>query len=166
MDWSIIQGRLEQLVASNRHGELRGALSVLNPVDIAQFMETLDPEKLLMVFRVLPKDISADVFSYMSADAQKVLLNSIGDKQICSIINDMFMYYAVDFLDELGAVTIRSVDGDEEIIMIEYYDASMDFGFYDDYGNLIACPLSPDDSHAGEVLDIIMRNKRFYDLLG
>ncbi len=109
MDWSIIQGRLEQLVASNRHGELRGALSVLNPVDIAQFMETLDPEKLLMVFRVLPKDISADVFSYMSADAQKVLLNSIGDKQICSIINDMFLDDAVDFLDELPSSVVTRV---------------------------------------------------------
>ncbi len=109
LEWKDIQARLEQLVNTNRHGELRGAMSVLNPVDIAQFMESLDPEKLLMAFRILPKDISADVFSYMTPETQKVLLNSIGDKQICSLINDMFLDDAVDFLDELPSSVVTRV---------------------------------------------------------
>ena len=57
MDFEKIRARLDKLVAEGRKGELRGALSMLNEVDIAEYMEELDNEKMLMVFRLLPKDI-------------------------------------------------------------------------------------------------------------
>ena len=63
MDFEVISRRLNALVESGRMGELRGALSMLNEVDIAEYLDTLDNERVLMVFRLLPKDISADVFS-------------------------------------------------------------------------------------------------------
>ena len=59
MDREIIHSRLMQLVDGNKKNELRGALLMLNVVDIASFMESLESEKLLMVFRILPKDIAA-----------------------------------------------------------------------------------------------------------
>ena len=65
MDFEKICERLNALLENGRKGEMRGALLMLNEVDIAQYLETLDNEKLLMVFRLLPKDISAEVFSYM-----------------------------------------------------------------------------------------------------
>ena len=109
MEWENVQKRLTQLLENNRHGELRGALMMLNPVDIAQFMEELDKEKLLIVFRILPKDISADVFSYMEADQQQLLIESIGDNEIRSLIDDMFLDDAVDFLEELPAGVVKRV---------------------------------------------------------
>ncbi|NLO13981.1 MAG: magnesium transporter, partial [Clostridiales bacterium] len=55
-------------MAQKRHGQLRGALMMINPVDIAEYMKKLDRENLLLLFRILPKDISAEVFSYMDSD--------------------------------------------------------------------------------------------------
>ena len=63
MDWETINQRLNKLLEQNRLSELRGALLMINVVDIAQFMSELAPDKLLTVFRILPKDISADVFA-------------------------------------------------------------------------------------------------------
>ena len=63
MDFERIKTRLDALVASGRKAELRGALNMLNEVDIAEYLEDLDNEKMLMVFRLLPKDVSAYVFS-------------------------------------------------------------------------------------------------------
>jgi len=77
LDWEKTKERLERLLASGRHSELRGALTMLNEVDIAKFMEGLDREKLLLVFRVLPKDLSADVFAYMSNEQKQTLIESI-----------------------------------------------------------------------------------------
>ena len=71
MSWDRIKERLDQLLNSNRHGELRGALMMLNEVDIAEYLSTLEPEKVLLVYRLLPKDISADVFSYMDGDQRE-----------------------------------------------------------------------------------------------
>lgn len=58
MNWEKGKTRLDRLLKSGHHGELRGALMMLNEVDIAEYLRGLDPEKMLMLFRILPKDIS------------------------------------------------------------------------------------------------------------
>ncbi len=109
MEWNQIEEKLRDLLDRGLHSELRGALMVQNPVDIAAFLEGLDREKMLLLFRVLPKDISADVFSYMSADARQTLIESIGDNEIRSLISDMFLDDTVDFLEELPANVVKRV---------------------------------------------------------
>ncbi len=109
MEWEAIEKRLNTLLENGRHGELRGAMMMLNEVDIAQYMETLDKDKLLLMFRILPKDISADVFSYMSAEQKQTLIESIGDNEIRTLIDDMFLDDAVDFLEELPASVVKRV---------------------------------------------------------
>ena len=109
MEWSAIEKRLNDLLEKGRHGELRGAMMMLNEVDVAQYMETLDKDKLLLVFRILPKDISADVFSYMSAEQKQTLIECIGDQEISSLIDGMFLDDAVDFLEELPAGVVKRV---------------------------------------------------------
>lgn len=107
MDWEKVQTRLDSLLASQRHSELRGALMMLNEVDIAEYMQTLDKDKLLMVFRILPKDISSDVFSYMDNDQRQLLIDSIGDSEIADLVDQMFVDDAVDFLEELPASVVK-----------------------------------------------------------
>ncbi len=109
MDWQMILSRLNLLLEANRHNELRGALMMLNVVDIAEFLSTLENDKMLKVFRILPKDISADVFSYMDDEQRQKLLESIGDSEIGALISDMFIDDAVDFLEELPAGLVKRV---------------------------------------------------------
>lgn len=109
MEWEKVKARLDSLLAQGQHGLLRGALMVLNPVDVANYMVDLDAEKLLLLFRVLPKDMSADVFSYMDGDQRETLVNSIGDGEITALIRDMFVDDAVDFLEELPANAVKRV---------------------------------------------------------
>lgn len=109
MEWEAIEARLNTFLQNGRRSELRGALMMLNVVDIAQYMENLDRDKLLMVFRILPKDISADVFSYMSPEQRQTLVESIGDQEIRALMEDMFLDDAVDFLEEMPANVVKRV---------------------------------------------------------
>ncbi|MGI6692102.1 MAG: magnesium transporter [Clostridiales bacterium] len=109
LDWERIEEKLHSLLDENRHGQLRGALMMLNAVDIANFMKQLNAEKLLLMFRILPKDLSAEVFSYMDSDQQETLVNSIGDAEITALIDEMFVDDAVDFLEELPANAVKRV---------------------------------------------------------
>jgi magnesium transporter len=111
MNWEQIEARLDQLLADGRHGQLRGALLMINPVDIANYMKKLDREKLLLLFRILPKDVSADVFSYMDADQRQTLVESIADAEITALIEEMFVDDTVDFLEELPANAVKRVLG-------------------------------------------------------
>ncbi len=109
MDWEMIEQKLDQLLSESRHGQLRGALMMLNPVDIAGYMKKLEKEKLLLLFRILPKDVSADVFSYMDTDQRQMLVESIADAEISALIDEMFVDDAVDFLEELPANAVKRV---------------------------------------------------------
>lgn len=116
MDFERIKSRLDALLESGRKAELRGALNMLNEVDIAEYLETLDNEKVLMVFRLLPKDISAEVFSYMDNDQRTRIMEALGDEEAMRIIDDMFVDDAVDLLEELPAGVVRRLlkGADEE----------------------------------------------------
>ena len=109
MDFEKIRARLDRLVSEGRKGELRGALSMLNEVDIAEYMEDLDNEKMLMVFRLLPKDIAADVFAYMDADQRQCVIEAMDDNEAVRLVDDMFIDDAVDFLEELPAGVVKRV---------------------------------------------------------
>ena len=107
MDFDRIKAKLDALVDAGKKAELRGAMNMLNEVDIAEYLETLENEKMLMVFRLLPKDISAEVFSYMDNDQRTRIMEAMGDAEAMRLIDDMFIDDAVDFLEELPASVVR-----------------------------------------------------------
>ncbi|MGI6174447.1 MAG: magnesium transporter [Christensenellales bacterium] len=109
MDWDRIKEKLDQLLEQKRHSELRGALMMLKEVDIAEYMKTLDRNDLLVVFRVLPKDMSSDVFAYLDNDERTIIIESMGDAEVGGLINEMFIDDAVDFLEELPASVVKRV---------------------------------------------------------
>ena len=115
MDFDRIKSRLDALLSAGKKAELRGALNMLNEVDIAEYLETLDNEKMLVVCRLLPKDISAEVFSYMDNDQRTRIMEAMDDSEAIKLIDDMFIDDAVDFLEELPAgVVKRMLQGCDE----------------------------------------------------
>lgn len=115
MDFDRIKSRLDALLEAGRKAELRGALNMLNEVDIAEYLETLDNENVLRVFRLLPKDISAEVFSYMDNDQRTRIMSAMDDSEAMRLIDDMFFDDAVDLLEELPAgVVKRMLQGCDE----------------------------------------------------
>ena len=109
MDWTMIAERLNRMLEDGQHGELRGALTVLNAVDISEYLHSLPAEKQLKLFRILPKDISADVFSYMDGEQRQALVGLISDGEIRTLMSEMYLDDAVDFLEELPASVVKHV---------------------------------------------------------
>lgn len=89
--------------------QARNELVEMNVVDIANFLEELEVESLLVIFRLLPKKISAEVFSYMSTEQQQYIIEKITDKEISSIINELFIDDTVDMLEEMPSNVVKRV---------------------------------------------------------
>lgn len=82
----------------------------MNFVDIAEFIMLIDDEKTAVkAFRIMPKDMFADVFAYLDADRQQLIVQSITDREIGQIMDDIFVDDAVDFLEEVPANVVRRV---------------------------------------------------------
>jgi len=78
-------------------------------VDIATFIEELDSEKTVVVFRMLPKELASDVFACLEVDKQEHIINSITDYELGTIVDDLFVDDAVDMLEELPANVVKRV---------------------------------------------------------
>ena len=100
---------LKQLLNEKKYREFITYISKFEEVDIAEFLQELDDEKLIIAFRSLPKDIAADVFSYLPIDFQQLIIAKITDVEINRIIEDLYIDDAVDMLDELPANLVKKV---------------------------------------------------------
>ena len=98
-----------ELLETKQYTKLRQFLAELNDADIAALMEELDEESLLKVYRILPKDLAADVFSYLEVDSQQMIINSLSDKEAANVIDNLMADDAVDFLEEMPANVVDKI---------------------------------------------------------
>ena len=98
---------IRKLIFEGEISALRDILIEMNVVDIATIMEELEPADRLFVFRVLPKDLSAEVFAYLESDTQTDLVRMINDAELERLLNEMFLDDTVDFLEEMPAIPLR-----------------------------------------------------------
>ncbi len=98
----------ELLSESNRVG-LRRLLESMNIADIAGAFEELDKQEIVKAFRLLSKSKATDVFAYLNPDIQMLIIESITDKEIGNVINDLFLDDAVDFIEEMPADVVTRV---------------------------------------------------------
>ena len=100
---------LRELLDTKAYHKLRAALSEMNEVDIAEFIETLSNEKATLAFRTLPKELAAEVFSNLSSDMQEHIITSVTDQEIAAIVEELYVDDAVDMLEELPANVVKRV---------------------------------------------------------
>lgn len=104
-DWEL----LTELLESRQFRKLRETMADMNEVDIAEFIEELELEKKVLVYRMLPKELAADVFSFLEVEDQEHIINSITDYELGKIVEDLYVDDAVDMLEELPAIVVKRV---------------------------------------------------------
>ncbi len=100
---------LGDMLEKKKYSEFRRATLEMNPIDIADFFSELDIKKVPAVFKLLRKDISADVFAELDSDMQEKIIEALTDKEISHIIEDLFLDDAVDMLEELPANMVHRI---------------------------------------------------------
>lgn len=100
---------LMQLVRERQFRRLKEVVVEMNEQDIAEFIEELDSEKKVVVFRMLPKELSSEVFACLEPEDQRHIINSIGDIELKYIIEDLYVDDAVDMMEELPANVVKRV---------------------------------------------------------
>ena len=103
MNTEINFDELRELLEARNFKALRTRLADMNEVDVAQFLCELAPEDARILFRTLPKQMAADVFSNLESDVQQVILESATDSELSQIIEELSVDDAVDMMEELPA---------------------------------------------------------------
>ena len=100
---------VKELLETKQYTRLRQKMAEMNIADIAVVLEELDEEDLLKIFRILPKNMAADVFSYLEVDSQQFIITSLSEKDAASIINNLMADDATDLLEEMPANVVKKL---------------------------------------------------------
>ena len=95
--------RVNELIEKRSFIELRNELIEMNAADIAAILEDLSNPDTIKIFRLLPKDLAADVFSYLSIEVEQFIITSLTANEAGNLIDNMFADDAADLLDEMPA---------------------------------------------------------------
>ena len=97
------------LIEKKQYGRLRSVLSEMNPTDLAFVFEEVQKRELPMVFRILPKELAAEVFVEMDTDMQRLLIDTFNDQELSEVMNELFMDDTVDIIDEMPASVAKRI---------------------------------------------------------
>ena len=107
-----MENRFDELVEmldNRRYSEFVAALEELNPVDAADFFSEIEPKRIPAVFKLIPKDSSADIFAELDFDIQKKIIEAMTDRELSAIVEELALDDAVDALNELPANLVTRI---------------------------------------------------------
>lgn len=79
--------KLYELIESQQWSKLREELSVWPVADIGEFLLELDKADQVLVFRLLPRNISSEVFSYLKKEQRNQLLAALSDEETSYLLH-------------------------------------------------------------------------------
>lgn len=100
-----------ELLHERRFAEVKAAALDMHYADIAEVFRELedDWESALLFFRLLPKEQAAETFAYTEPDMQERLIGAVTDRELRSILDDLYLDDYVDLIEELPANVVKRV---------------------------------------------------------
>lgn len=116
------------LLIEKKYNQARKIILEFNAADIAEILEEIIEDigldVAVILFRMLPKNISVEVFSYLPNDEQINIISGITDKEIQFIMDELYFDDMIDVLEELPANIVKKIlsrTGKEERKLINQF---------------------------------------------
>ncbi|MEP6698123.1 MAG: magnesium transporter [Verrucomicrobiota bacterium] len=105
----ILQPAIRELIDARNFTALRKLFTEWPPADIAEVITDFSEDEQVIVFRVLPHDLAADVFEYLDVEAQQVMLRAMAHEQVVGILNEMSPDDRTALLEEMPSAAARKL---------------------------------------------------------
>ena len=100
---------LLELIEKKKYAQIKNELSEMNEVDVAELLDPLDAHLTLLIFRMLPKNLAVEVFAHFSIEQQLGIINSITDKEVEYIMDELFFDDMIDLIEEMPANIVKKI---------------------------------------------------------
>src|SRR5207344_979837 len=105
----ILEPEIKSLIDARNFTALREVFREWPPADVAEVILDLPEDEQVIIFRVLPHDLAADVFEYIGIEEQQKLLRGMAHEQVVSILNEMSPDDRTALLEELPSAAARQL---------------------------------------------------------
>ena len=103
-----LQETIEECLEQKEYARLRDLLVPLEAADIAMLCTALG-EKVPLVFRLLPKELAAEVFVELDSDEQELLIQSFYNTELKEVLDELYLDDTVDIVEEMPANVVKRI---------------------------------------------------------
>lgn len=100
---------LAELLHGKKWQELKRILNDMNEQDIAELFMELDERDLTLIYRLLPKELAAEVFVNIEPEYQEMLIRAFSDTELREILDELYVDDAVDLIEEMPATLVKRI---------------------------------------------------------
>ena len=104
-----LKNMLAHLDDAKKYQSLRDVMETLNAPDLAAVFEDLPQEKMPVLFRLMPKDLAAEVFAELTPETQEALIQGLSDRELKLVIYELFVDDATDLVEEMPAGVVKRI---------------------------------------------------------
>ena len=97
------------MIEERKFSKLKKYLEDFNSADIPWFFEELSDEEIILVFRLLSKDVAAEVFVELESDLQEKLIGFFTERELKAVMDELFMDDTVDLIEEMPANVVKRI---------------------------------------------------------
>ena len=108
-DNEAIISQVEELAAQRKWPALRDLLAPLPAADIALILSELPEDRLPLLYRLLPKELAAEVFVEMEPGQQALLIRSFSDTELKEVLDELYVDDTVDIIEEMPANVVKRI---------------------------------------------------------
>ncbi|CAN5762505.1 magnesium transporter [soil metagenome] len=105
----ILIPEIKNMIEARNFSALRELFADWVPADVAEVITDLDDNDRVIIFRLLPHELAADVFEYLDVEAQQELLRGMAHEQVVGILNEMSPDDRTALLEELPSAAARQL---------------------------------------------------------
>jgi magnesium transporter len=105
----ILLPEIRGLIEERNFGALREIFREWPPADVAEVILDLAEDEQVIIFRLLPNALAADVFEYLDVEAQQQLLRAMAHEQVVAILNEMSPDDRTALLEEMPSAAARQL---------------------------------------------------------
>ena len=105
----VLIPEIKSMIDARNFGALRELFKEWPPADLAEVILDMDENDRVIIFRVLPHTLAADVFEYLDVDAQQELLRAMAHEQVVAILNEMSPDDRTALLEEMPSAAARQL---------------------------------------------------------
>src|SRR5437667_610194 len=106
---NLLAPEIKSLIDARNFGALRELFREWPSADVAEVILDLPEDEQVIIFRVLPATLAADVLEYLDVEAQQKLLRGMAHEQVVGILNEMSPDDRTALLEELPSAAARQL---------------------------------------------------------
>src|SRR6267143_5946286 len=106
---ALLAPEIKSMIDARNFGALREMFREWPPADVAEVILDMPEDEQVIIFRVLPTALAADVFEYIGIEEQQKLLRAMAHEQVVAILNEMSPDDRTALLEELPSAAARQL---------------------------------------------------------